>query len=131
MAFIRRFMLVFGLISSIFDYITFGALILILGTSEPQFQTGWFVESVISAAIIVLVIRTRRPFLRSRPGKYLLVATLIVALVTLVLPYVTPFDLFGFQSLPLEFLGLLGLIVIGYIGSDELAKHFFYVHVKY
>ncbi len=131
MAFIRRFMLVFGLISSIFDYVTFGALIFILGTSEAQFQTGWFVESVISAAIIVLVIRTRRPFLRSRPGKYLLAATLIVALVTLTLPYVTPFDLFGFQSLPLEFLGLMGLIVIGYIASDELAKHIFYVHMKY
>ena len=131
MAFIRRFMLVFGLISSIFDFITFGALIFILGTSEAQFQTGWFVESVISAAIIVLVIRTRRPFLRSRPGKYLLVATMVVAMVTLTLPYVTPFGLFGFQSLPLEFLGLLGLIVVGYIASDEIAKHFFYIHMKY
>jgi Mg2+-importing ATPase len=131
MAFIRRFMLVFGLISSVFDYVTFGILVFILGTSEAQFQTGWFVESVISAAIIVLVIRTRRPFLRSRPGKYLLMATLIVAIVTLILPYVTPFDLFGFQPLPFEFLGLLGLIVIGYIATAEVAKHFFYVHMKY
>jgi Mg2+-importing ATPase len=131
MAFIRRFMLVFGLISSVFDYMTFVVLIFILNSSEAQFQSGWFVESVISAAIIVLVIRTRRPFLRSRPGKFLLAATLIIAIVTLALPYVTPLALFGFEPLPFVFLALLGVIVIGYIAVAEAAKHFFYVHMRY
>jgi len=131
MAFIRRFMLVFGLISSIFDYLTFGVLIFILNAPEAQFQTGWFVESVISAAIIVLVIRTRRPFLKSRPGKYLLAATLTIAVVTLSMPYLTPISIFGFVPLPFEFLAFLGLIVVGYIGTAELAKHVFYAHMKY
>ena len=131
MAFIRRFMLVFGLISSIFDYLTFGVLIFILNAPEAQFQTGWFVESVISAAIIVLVIRTRRPFLKSRPGKYLLAATLTIAVVTLSMPYLTPFSIFGFVPLPFEFLAFLGLIVVGYIATAELAKHVFYAHMKY
>ncbi|HXZ23437.1 MAG TPA: magnesium-translocating P-type ATPase, partial [Methanomassiliicoccales archaeon] len=82
MKFIRRFMLVFGLISSIFDYATFSVLIFVLNASETQFQTGWFVESVTSAAIIVLVIRTRRSFIKSRPGRYLLSSTFAIVVAT-------------------------------------------------
>ena len=67
--FIRRFMFFFGILSSVFDYLTFGALIFILGATPELFRTGWFQESVISAVMIVLVIRTRRPFIKSRPGK--------------------------------------------------------------
>ena len=63
--FIRRFMIVFGVISSVFDYLTFGALLWLNATTE-QFRTGWFIESIVSAALIVLVVRTRRPFFRSR-----------------------------------------------------------------
>jgi len=64
--FIRNFMLTFGILSSVFDYLTFGVLLLILHASTDQFRTGWFIESVISASITVLVIRTRRPFFRSK-----------------------------------------------------------------
>ena len=68
--FIRNFMLVFGLVSSVFDYLTFGVLLLRPARQHrQQFRTGWFVESVVSASLIVLVIRTRRPFFRSRPGR--------------------------------------------------------------
>ena len=66
--FIKKFMLTFGLVSSVFDYLTFAALFFVLDAGMGQFRTGWFIESVISAAMIVLVIRTRRPFLQSRPG---------------------------------------------------------------
>src|SRR5690349_11550969 len=86
-AFIRRFMLTFGLLSSVFDYLTFGVLRLLLHAGPTEFRTGWFIESVISAALIVLVIRTRRPFYKSKPGRYLSGATLIVAAATLALPF--------------------------------------------
>jgi len=68
-AFIRKFMLTFGFVSSLFDYLTFRALLVVLHASQDQFRTGWFVESVISASAIVLVIRTRRTFFTSRPGQ--------------------------------------------------------------
>jgi len=124
--FIRRFMMTFGLISSVFDYLTFGALIWVLHAGMEQFQTGWFQESVISAAGIVLVIRSRRPFFRSRPGRYLVAATLLVVALTLALPYTPAAPLFGFQPLSLEFLGMIGLIMVFYISAAELAKRFFY-----
>ena len=76
--FIRNFMLTFGLLSSVFDYLTFGVLLLILQATTDQFRTGWFIESVISASVTVLVIRTRKSFFRSKPGKYLLTATLLI-----------------------------------------------------
>ena len=124
--FIRKFMLTFGLISSVFDYLTFGALIWILHAGVEQFRTGWFLESVISAAVIVLVIRSRRPFFKSRPGKYLLTATLLVLGLTMALPYTPLAPLFGFRPLTLEFLGMIGLIMVLYITSAEVAKRFFY-----
>ena len=75
---IRDFMLVFGAVSSLFDFATFGVLLLVLHATPEQFRTGWFVESVISASVIVLVIRTRRPFFASRPGRALLASTILV-----------------------------------------------------
>ncbi len=85
LSFIRNFMLTFGLVSSIFDYLTFGVLLLILHANPEQFRTGWFVESVISASLVVLVIRTSGPFYRSKPGKALLIATLMVDALTLII----------------------------------------------
>lgn len=85
--FIRKFMLTFGLLSSIFDYLTFGVLLWGLHATVLQFRTGWFLESVISASIIVLVIRTRHPFYQSRIGKYLVLSTAAVVAAVLLLPY--------------------------------------------
>jgi Mg2+-importing ATPase len=124
--FIRRFMITFGLVSSIFDYLTFGALFFILHANVEQFRTGWFQESVISAAIIVLVIRTRKPMFKSLPGKYLLGATLLVVAATLLFPYTPLARFFNFQPLPLEFLLLLALILLLYISAAEVAKIIFY-----
>ena len=83
---IRQFMMTFGLVSSVFDYLTFGALLFLLHATPEQFRTGWFLESVISASLIVLVIRSRKPFFKSRPSPYLLTATLLVMVVTLMVP---------------------------------------------
>ncbi len=124
--FIRRFMVTFGLVSSIFDFLTFGVLIFVLHAGVSEFRTGWFVESVISASLIVLVIRTRRTFFRSRPSRYLLVATAVTGVVTLVLPYTPLAPILGFTPLPIEFLVTLAGIVALYVGTAELAKRWFY-----
>ena len=73
--FIQRFMIVFGLLSSVYDYFTFGVLMLLMHANEKIFQTGWFVESVISATLIVLAATTGYIFFKSLPGKYLSIAT--------------------------------------------------------
>jgi len=128
--FIRSFMLAFGVLSSVFDYLTFGALLYILRADTEQFRTGWFVESVLSAALVVLVVRSRHPFFRSKPGKRLLLATLGVVAATLVLPFLPFAPLLGLTPLPLLFLALLALIVAMYILSAELAKRLFYRRVE-
>ncbi len=125
-AFIRRFMIVFGLANSACDYLTFGVLLLILHANPQQFRSGWFIENVVTAALIVLVIRTRRPFYRSRPGKYLMMATLAVVLLTVLLPYSPLAHLLGFQSVSPFFLLVLALIMVFYVVVTETAKRFFY-----
>jgi Mg2+-importing ATPase len=129
-AFIRRFMLTFGLVSSVFDYLTFGALLWVLQASPEQFRTGWFVESVISASAIVLVIRTRRPFLSSRPSPALAAATLAVAAVTLLLPMLPIAAPLGLTPMPPSFLLLLTIILAGYVVTAEFAKRRFYDNAK-
>jgi Mg2+-importing ATPase len=127
---IRKFMITFGLVSSVFDYLTFGALLLILHATQDQFRTGWFVESVVSASLIVLVIRTRKPSFKSRPSKYLLMATLLVVVATLLLPYTELGNMLGLYPLPISFLLLIGIIVMGYIFTAELTKRSFYSKVR-
>ncbi len=132
MRFIRNFMMTFGLLSSIFDYLTFGVLLFILHASPEEFRTGWFVESVISASLVVLVVRTRGPFFKSRPGKFLFIATLLIAGVAMILPFI-PIGgrLFGFTPLPASFIVLMGVIVAVYIASAEAAKKIFYKKVRF
>ena len=125
-AFIKRFMLAFGLVSSVFDYLTFAVLLWLLRCDAAHFRTGWFVESVLSAAMVVLVVRTRRPLLASRPSRSLIAATLAVLAATLLLPYTPLGHLFGFLPLPLPFLGLLALILLAYVISAEAVKGWFY-----
>ncbi len=129
--FIRDFMLAFGPLSSIFDILTFAVLLIALRASPEQFRAGWFIESLVSATIIVLVVRTRRPFFRSRPSSYLLVTTLLVAAVGLVLPFNWLGEVFGFVALPLVFVLALGAIVTLYVGAAEAAKKVFYRRESY
>jgi P-type Mg2+ transporter len=128
---IRKFMITFGLVSSVFDYLTFGALLLILHATQDQFRTGWFLESVISASLIVLVIRSRKPFFKSRPSKYLFIATLLVVIVTVILPFTVVGEIFGFTRLSISFHLLLGVIVVLYIVTAEMAKTIFYQKVRF
>jgi P-type Mg2+ transporter len=128
---IRKFMITFGLVSSVFDYLTFGLLLLVLNASEAQFRTGWFLESVISASLIVLVIRSRQPFFKSKPGKYLLITTLSIVFITLILPFTPVGKIFGFIPLSFTTYLLLLLIVAIYIVAAEITKSFFYKKVKF
>ncbi len=129
--FIRKFMLVFGLLSSAFDYLTFGALLLLLHAQPAQFRTGWFLESVISSALVVLVIRSRQPIRNSKPGKYLLRATIASVAITLIIPLTPLARLLGFQPLPLGFVLVLMAIVALYVIAAEGVKHVFYQQVKF
>ncbi len=130
-AFIRKFMLVFGLLSSVFDYLTFGVLLFILKATPELFRTGWFVESVLSASAIVLVIRSRRPFFLSPPGPYLLGATLLTMAATLLFPYSPLAGIFNFQPLPWKFLVIVGAILAIYMTFAEVVKRLFYSRVKF
>jgi Mg2+-importing ATPase len=124
--FIRRFMLIFGPLSSIFDFATFGVLLWLMKANEQSFQTGWFMESILSAGVVVFAVRTRLPFTRSRPSRAMLGMTLLVAAITLALPYTPLAGLMGFTPLPLTYLLVIFGIVALYFLSAELAKRWFY-----
>ncbi|HEY2143827.1 MAG TPA: magnesium-translocating P-type ATPase [Candidatus Udaeobacter sp.] len=123
--FIRRFMVVFGFVSSVFDYLTFGALIWLHATVQ-QFRTGWFIESILSAALIVLVVRTRRPFFRSRPSRLLVIATVGVVIATVLIPYLPLAAVLGFGIMPPHFYPILALIIVAYVAAAEATKLLFY-----
>ena len=124
--FIRNFMIVIGVVSSIFDFLTFAALVFILKATPEVFRTGWFIESVMTEVLIILVMRTWKPFYTSMPGGPLLSAMIIVLLVTLALPYSPLSDLLGLTPLPISSLLLLGFITVLYAGASELTKKFFH-----
>ena len=127
--FIRNFMIIFGVVSSIFDFLTFGALIFVLRSGPEEFRTGWFVESVMTEVLIIVVMRTWKPFYQSRLSRTLLFAMILVLLITLALPYSPLGTLLGFRPLALPSLILLGLITILYVAASELAKRIFYAKV--
>lgn len=128
--FIRTFMLTFGVLSSVFDYLTFAVLLLGLQATTEQFRTAWFAESVLSASLVVLVIRSRQPFFKSKPGRSLLLAPLLIVGIILVFPFTPLLALFGFRPLSLWFLVVLGVIVSAYVGVAEIAKRIFYKRVN-
>jgi Mg2+-importing ATPase len=125
-AFIKRFMITFGLISSAFDYLTFAVLLIGFKAQEGLFQSGWFVLSILTELLVLLVMRTRRPFFKSKPAPILLYTTIGVGIVTLLLPYLPPTQLLGIAPIPpFILLALLGIAAL-YIVTTEIAKHYFY-----
>jgi Mg2+-importing ATPase len=124
---IQRFMVVFGLISSAFDLVTFAVLLLVFRADEATFQTAWFVVSLLTELAVMLVLRTRRPALRSRPSRLLLGSTLAVAVATFAIPFLGPLSaVFGFVPLSALQIGTVIAIVVGYIAATEGAKAWFY-----
>ena len=119
-------MITFGLISSAFDFITFGVLRLAFTADEDLFRSGWFLESVATELAVMLILRTRRPFFRSAPGRALMGSSLVVALAALALPYSRLAEPLAFVPLPLPVLAALVIITASYVVATELAKARFY-----
>jgi Mg2+-importing ATPase len=125
-AFIGRFMIEFGILSSAFDLLTFLVLLRVFKAAAPEFQTGWFVESLLTELVVALVVRTRRPFYKSRPGSVLLWTTVVLIVITVILPYLPFTRAFGFVSLPASLMVALVVVVFLYVAGTELLKRRFY-----
>lgn len=123
---IRSFMVIFGTISSVFDIATFATLILLLHATADLFRSGWFVMSVMTEIVVMLVLRTRGPFFRSTPGRALLVLSITVGLVTLALPYSPIASALGMRPLGTNVLVALTILTTLYVLTTEAAKSIFY-----
>jgi Mg2+-importing ATPase len=123
---LRKFMVIFGSISSLFDFVTFAILLWAFHATAQLFRTGWFVESLMTELVIILVIRTYRPFYRSRPGRLLWISIAVMMAVTVALPYQPGLEIFGFVALPPPVMTALMLITLLYVGASEFGKRFVY-----
>ncbi|MEO5685534.1 MAG: magnesium-translocating P-type ATPase [Chitinophagaceae bacterium] len=123
---IRNYMVVFGIHSSVFDIITFLTLFYLLKVKQADFQTSWFVESVLSELFILFIVRTHKAFFSSQPGKYLFLLSILGLTVTLGLPYLPVASEFGLVPLPVLNLGIIFLIVILYIITADILKVWFF-----
>ena len=126
-AFIRRFMMFFGPISSLYDFLTFGVMLWVFHADEALFHSGWFVESLATQTLVIFIIRTRRiPFFHSRPSRPLLATTLACAATGVVLPFSPVAGVLGFTALPVGFLAILVVMVVTYLGLVEAGKSRFF-----
>ncbi len=124
---LQHFMITFGIISSIFDYVTFFILLIILKANQDVFRTGWFIQSVLTELLAMLILRTRKSFLKSKIGKGLFFSSIAVALVTLLLPYLPGINkLLNLTPLPLSLMLILIGISIIYMITNEAGKRAFY-----
>ncbi|WP_239309734.1 MULTISPECIES: magnesium-translocating P-type ATPase [unclassified Frankia] len=125
--FIRRFMMFFGPLSSVFDFVTFGVMLWIFHAGAGEFRSGWFVESLATQTLVIFAVRTRHvPFFRSRPSLPLALAAVTVVIIGSVLPASPLAHLLGLSPLPLAFFAALVGLVIGYLALIEAGKRVFY-----
>lgn len=124
--FIRKFMLTFGPISSIFDFITFFVLLKVLRADEILFRSGWFVESLVTQILVIFVIRSRRSCFASRPGRFLTVLSMSMVVLACLLVFLPVNKSIGFAPLPVEFFAVLASIALVYLSIVEIVKHYFY-----
>jgi Mg2+-importing ATPase len=125
-SYIRRFMVVMGPVSSIFDFLTFFIMLVVFQASVHVFQTAWFVESLSTQTLVVFVLRTRKtPFYKSKPGKYLLISSLAIVATAFALPYTPLGAIFQFVPPPATFYPALAALIIAYIFLVEFVKKWF------
>src|SRR5271157_831208 len=132
-SYIRRFMVILGPVSSIFDFMTFFLMLEVFKAAVPVFQTAWFVESLSTQTLVVFVLRTRKtPFYKSKPGKWLLMSSLAVVVTAFILPYI-PFvgSVFGFSPPPATFYLALAGIIAAYLFLIEVVKKWFLKQYAY
>ncbi len=127
MSFIKKYMIIFGPISSVFDFLTFYLLYGIFHFDVATFQAGWFIESLATQIFVIYIIRTQKiPFLQSKPSKYLLLSTIGAVLLGIVLTFRGIGEFFGFSPLPLiAFISIFVLVII-YLFAVEIVKQIFY-----
>jgi len=123
---IRRFMILFGLLSSLFDIFTFLVLRIGFGASDILFRSGWFVESTLTELTVMLVLRTSRRFWRSKPGNGLLWSSAVLAALAIVLPFTPLGTLIGLTALPPSLLFILFVLILVYAALNELAKKYWW-----
>jgi Mg2+-importing ATPase len=129
--FIRRFMIFFGPLSSVFDFVTFGVMLWVFHASAGEFRSGWFVESLATQTLVIFAIRTRRiPFFRSQPSLPLTLAALGVVALGSILPATPLAHALGFSPLPAAFFAALAGMVAGYLALVEAGKRIFYRSVQ-
>jgi P-type Mg2+ transporter len=125
--FIRRFMIFFGPISSLFDFATFAVMLWVFHAGPAQFRTGWFVESLATQTLVIFAIRTRRsPFWRSRPSLPIALSAVLVVAVGILVPMTPLAGTLGFEPLPGPYFAVLIGMVLVYLGLIEIGKRFFY-----
>ena len=127
---IGRFMLFFGPVSSVFDILTFCMMWFVFGADTPAqqtlFQSGWFIEGLMTQTLVVHMIRTQRiPFLQSQPGLPLLVATVLIMATGIFIPMGPIAHYFKLQPLPLSYFAMLAAILVGYMLLTQLMKNFY------
>ncbi|PWR73729.1 magnesium-translocating P-type ATPase [Methanospirillum lacunae] len=125
--FIKKFIFVFGPISSLFDILTFCILLFVFNADPSLFQTAWFIESICTQTLIIFVIRTRIvPFYKSKPSIPLMISTLLIVAVSCILPFTVIGSIFGFVQPPVSFFAVLVGLVTGYLVLVEVVKKWFY-----
>ena len=128
---IRLFMVVFGLLSSVFDLLTFALLLQVFHAGEAAFQTSWFTVSLLTELAVVLVLRTHKPAFQSTPSRLLLWTTIAVGTATLIIPFLGRLTgVFGFVPLSASEMGAVVAIVFGYIVTTEVVKIWFFASAR-
>lgn len=126
--FVRKFMLIIGPISSVFDFLTFFIMLKIFQAGEALFHTGWFIESLATQVLVIFIIRTRKNPLKSRPNPWLIIFSLLVVSLAVLLPFTPLGKLFGFVAPPPLFFFVLACMVIVYLLTVEAVKRWFYAY---
>lgn len=125
--FIRRFMFIFGPISSIFDFLSFYVLYSAFSHNPNAFQTGWFIESLATQTLVIHVIRTRKvPFLQSHASAALTFSTIAILVLGWIIPFTGIGAFFSLTPLPIQTIVTLAGIVVGYLFVVEFGKRLFY-----
>jgi len=128
--FIRKFMLIIGPISSVFDFLTFFIMIKVFHADESLFHTGWFIESLATQVLVIFIIRTRLNPLKSCPNLWLTICSLSVVTIALLLPFTALGRYLGFVAPPLLFFFIVGIMVFVYLLIVEVVKQLFYTYYE-
>jgi Mg2+-importing ATPase len=126
MNFIKRFMITFGLLSSVFDYITFLFLLYVMKVSSDIFRSAWFLEGLFTQILVILSLRTKKLFLKSKPSSLLLLTVFGVGLVGIIIPFTPLGKMLELKPLSMPLYLFVLLVVVFYLASVEIVKGFFY-----